>query len=200
MLRHIDEPRELALVDVAAADIGGRDLGLLGEDTRGELLGAHFEREEADLSAIGGLAVAVGRDLALPGARHVEGDVGARARSCPWPDAPAMMIRSDFCRPPISRSRSVRPVAVPDSVPSRLIGFAGHLDGFGQRLVEGLEAAIVAALLGEIEELLFGFLDLLGRRHLDIGLIGDRGHLLADLDQRCGGWRGRRPTGRNRRR
>ena len=32
-----------------------RDLGLLGENTGGELLGRHFEREEADDGAVDGL-------------------------------------------------------------------------------------------------------------------------------------------------
>jgi hypothetical protein len=46
-----------------------------------------------------------------------------------------------------------------------------------------LKAAVVAALLGKVEELPLGFLDLLGRRQLDVGLVGSRRHLLADLDE-----------------
>ncbi len=42
-------------------------LALLGDDTGGELLGRHFEREEADDAAVDGLHAAVGLHFAAPG-------------------------------------------------------------------------------------------------------------------------------------
>ena len=38
----------------------------------------------------------------------------------PMPGRPARITRSEGCRPPIMRSRSVRPVEMPESLPSRL--------------------------------------------------------------------------------
>ncbi len=73
---HVLELIEVALVDGAAPDRARGNAGLLGDDAGGELLGRHFEREEADDAAIGGLDVPVGPDLAVPAAGDVIGDVG----------------------------------------------------------------------------------------------------------------------------
>ena len=43
---------EIILAHVAAADLVGRHAGLLGNDTRGQLFGRHFEREEPDDAAV----------------------------------------------------------------------------------------------------------------------------------------------------
>ena len=43
---------EIRFGDAAAADLAGGDFRLLGNDTGGELLGGHFQREEADNAAI----------------------------------------------------------------------------------------------------------------------------------------------------
>ena len=80
LLRHLDDAVELILVDGAAADVGGGDARLLGEDAGRELLGRHFQREEADDAAVDGLDRAVGLLLAAPGARDVVGDVGGERR------------------------------------------------------------------------------------------------------------------------
>ncbi len=61
----------------------------------------------------------------------------------------------------------------------------GHVDGGGERLAEALEAAVVAAGLGQLEQLALGVLDLLARREIDRRVVGDVDHLLADLDQRA---------------
>src|SRR5260221_13931229 len=64
---------EIALVDAAAPDRARWDPALLGDDAGGELLGRHFEREEADDAAIHRADVPVGLNLAAPGARDVVG-------------------------------------------------------------------------------------------------------------------------------
>ena len=50
---------EVAADQLALADLLRRDLGLLGEHAGGELLGRHFEREEADHRAVDRLGLAV---------------------------------------------------------------------------------------------------------------------------------------------
>ena len=101
------------------------------------------------------------------------------------PGRPAMMIRSDGCSPPMRRSRSRMPVAMPDRCPSRMIGGVGHVDRGLDRVGEALEAAVVAAGLGKLEQPPLGVLDLVGRRHVDRRVIGDVDHVLADRDQRA---------------
>ena len=71
---------EIVGADAAAPDLVGGNAGLLGDDTRGELLGRHFQREEADDAAIGRFGMAVGAYIALPGIGDVEGDVGRQRR------------------------------------------------------------------------------------------------------------------------
>ena len=109
---------ELVGVDVAAADQRGGDAGLLGDDAGGELLGRHFEREEADDAAVLGLQAAVGERVAAVGPGDVVGDVGgergfAHRRAAGEDDSP------DFCRPPIRRSMSRSPVEMPERPPER---------------------------------------------------------------------------------
>jgi hypothetical protein len=57
---YFDELAKFGFLDHAAADLFAGDLGLLGKDARGELLGRHFEREEADDGAIDRLFRPVG--------------------------------------------------------------------------------------------------------------------------------------------
>ena len=60
-----------------------------------------------------------------------------------------------------------------------------HVDGGLDRIGEALEAAVVAAGLGKLEQPPLGVLDLVGRRHVDRRVIGDVDHVLADRDQRA---------------
>ena len=84
LLRHLDDAVELVGIDAAAADALGRNIGLLGDDAGGELLGRHFQREEADHGAVErGLGVAVGPVGLAPRDRRC----WWRARSCPWQGA-----------------------------------------------------------------------------------------------------------------
>ena len=64
-----------------------------------------------------------------------------------------------------------------------LEGLGGHVDGGRERLREALEAAVVAAGLGEFVELALGVLDLRARREVHRRVEGDVDHVLADPDQ-----------------
>ena len=64
-------------------------------------------------------------------------------------------------------------------------GGVGHVDGGFHRIGEALEAAVVAAGFGKLEQPPLGILDLLLRRHVDRRVIGDVDHVLADRDQRA---------------
>ena len=64
-----------------------------------------------------------------------------------------------------------------------LIGARGHVDGRGQRLGKALEAAFVAAGLGEFVKLALGVLDMALRRRVDRRVVGEVDHVLADGDQ-----------------
>ena len=74
--RDVFDLLEFLLVDAAAADGARRNAALLGDDAGGKLLGRHFQREEADDSAVDGIDVAVGAHLAAPCTRDVVGDIG----------------------------------------------------------------------------------------------------------------------------
>jgi len=52
LLRHFDDAVELLGIDPPAADALGRNIGLLGDDAGGELLGLHFKGEEAPDRAV----------------------------------------------------------------------------------------------------------------------------------------------------
>ncbi len=67
---------EIGLADGAAPDLVGWNAGLFGDDTGGQLLGRHFEREEADDAAVDGDGMAVGLYFAAPGAGDVVADIG----------------------------------------------------------------------------------------------------------------------------
>ena len=77
LLRHLDDAVELLGVDPAAADALGRDIGLLGDDAGGKLLGRHFQREEADHRAV---ERGVGVGAGAIGLGDVIGDVGGERR------------------------------------------------------------------------------------------------------------------------
>ena len=66
-----------------------------------------------------------------------------------------------------------------------LVGVRRHVDRGGQRLGEALEAAVIAAGLGQLVELALGLLDLVARREIDRRVEGDVDHVLADRDQRA---------------
>ena len=64
-----------------------------------------------------------------------------------------------------------------------LIGVGRHLERGGQRGLESLEAAAVAADLGELVQAPLGVLDLLARREIDRRIERHVDHVLADADE-----------------
>src|SRR6266581_2944649 len=74
--RRVLDLLEIALVDAAAPDRARWDAALLGDDAGGELLGRHFEREEADDAAIDRQRVSVGLHFAHVTPRDIVCDVG----------------------------------------------------------------------------------------------------------------------------
>ena len=179
LLRHLDDAVELVGIDAAAADALGRDIGLLGDDAGGELLGRHFEREEAHHRAV----ERVLRVLAGPvGLRHVIGDVGGERRlahgGAPGDDDEVRRLQSAHAMVEIGEAGGeTRQAAVAP------IGIGGHVDGVGQRGGEGLEARAVFAGLGQLVKLLLGVLDLGRRRRVDRRIEGGVDHRLADLNE-----------------
>ena len=173
---------EIPFGDAAAPDGARRDAALLGDDAGGELLGRHFEREEADDAAVDRVDMAVGAHLAAPSPRHVVGDVGgerglAHAGTAGDDDQVGGLQPAHLGVEVPEAGRQARELAV------ALVGARRHVDGGGQRAFEFLEAAAVAPDLGEVVEALLGVLDLLARREIDRRVEGDVDHVLADLDQ-----------------
>ena len=163
LARHLRDAVEIASVDLAAADAGGGDFGLLGDDAGGELLGRHFEREEADDAAIDAFGAAVGPHLAAPRLGDVVGDVGgerglAHAGTAGEDDEVGGLQAAHHAVEVGEAGREAGQLAV------ALIGARRHVDGGGQRGREALEAAVVAAGLGELVEPPLGVLDLVARR------------------------------------
>src|SRR5262249_55418690 len=101
----------------------------------------------------------------------------------PMPGRPATMIRSDGCRPPILLSRSLRPVASPESPPSRGRGRPRLVAGGGGRGLEFQKPTAIPADLRQLIQAALGILDLIARREIDRRVEGDVDHVLADVDQ-----------------
>ena len=160
------------------------DLGLLGDDAGGELLGRHFEREEPDDAAIGGFDAAVGARAALPSLGDVEGDVGGE-RALAHAGASRQDHEVGFLQPAHHAVEVLEAGGEAGQFAVALIGMRRHLDRGGERLGEALEAAIIAAGLGEFVEAALGRLDLVLRARIDRQVVGGIDHLLADLDQRA---------------
>ena len=107
--------------------------------------------------------VAVGAHLAAPGLGDVVGDVGgerglAHARAAGEDDEVGGLQPAHLAVEVVQAGGEARQLAV------ALIGARRHVDGGGERLREALEAAVVAAGLGELVEPPLGVLDLLARR------------------------------------
>ena len=120
--------------------------------------------------------------LAAPGARDVVGDVGgerglAHAGTAGDDDQVGRLQAAHLAVEILEAGREARELAV------ALIGARRHVDRGGERGLEFLEAAVVAAGLGELVEPALGVLDLLARREIDRRVEGDIDHVLADLDQ-----------------
>jgi hypothetical protein len=77
----------------------------------------------------------------------------------------------------------MRPVEMPDREPFALVGGRRHVDGRRERIGEALEAAVVAARLGQFVEPPLRLLDLVPGRGLHGRVEGHVDHVLADGDQ-----------------
>ena len=173
---------EVALGDVAAPDLVGGDAGLLGDDAGRQLLGRHFEREEADDAAVGGFDHAVRAGSRLKGLGDVESDVGGERRlahaRAPRQDDEVGSLQAAHVAVEIGQAggdAGERPFA--------LVGPGGHVDRDLQRVGEGLETAVVAARLRDLVEAPLGLLDLFARTRIDRRVIGDVDHVLADRNE-----------------
>src|SRR5665213_3784851 len=173
---------EVGFGNAAAADHARGDAGLLGENTRGELLGGHFAGEEADYAAVDGLHGTVGLDLGAMGLGHVVGDIGGKRRlahaGTAGDDDQVGGLQAAHLDVEIAQAGGdTRQLAV------TLVGVGRHVDGNRQRLRKTLEPAIVSAGFRQFVELAFGVLDLRARGEIDRRVEGDIDHVLADPDQ-----------------
>ena len=159
-----------------------RNSGALGDDAGGELLGRHFQREEADDAAVDGGDMAVGPRLAAMRLGDVVGDVGgerglAHAGAAGDDDQVGRLQAAHLGVEVLQAGGEAGQLAV------ALIGAGRHVDRGGQRLGEALEARAEAARLGDLVELALGVLDLLARREIDRRVERHIDHVLADADQ-----------------
>ena len=106
-----DEFLPLAFAELAVADLPHFQLCLFGQNTRRKLLRRHFQREEQHRRARLGYSAFASMSrmycLAAWKAMLVPSAV------LPMPGRPARISRSDGCKPPSSRSMSVKPDVTP---------------------------------------------------------------------------------------
>ena len=182
LARGFGDAMKLVLGDVAAADLVGGDLALLGDHAGGELVGRHFEREEADDAAVDGLVRAVRPLPEFVGLGDVEGDVGgerglAHAGAAGDDHEIGRLQAAHHLVEVAHAGRDAGEATV------ALEGLGRHVDGGGERVGEALEAAVVAAGFGDRVELALGLLDLVARRHVDRRVVGAIHDVFADQDQ-----------------
>jgi hypothetical protein len=156
---------------------------LLGEDAGGELVGRHFEAEEADAGAgrfLGRDPVLHVADVTLGG---VEGDVGgerglAHARAAGEDDEIAVVEAAGLGVDQLEAGGDAGEAA---AGVERLFG---HLHGQAGGLGESLDVALAAAFLGDPVERRLGRLDLALGLDLLAGVERPLDHLAADADKR----------------
>ncbi len=178
------EIAEIVLADLAHAQVLAADPRLLGEDTRGELVGRHFEAEEGDARA----ERLARRDPVLAcrarGARGVERDVGGE-RGLAHAGAPRQDDQIGAVHAAHLGVDAVEPGGDARDMPARIERALGILDRLGRRLEEALDRALFAALLRHPVERDLGLLDL----RLGIDLVGGvhraLDHPAPDADQRA---------------
>lgn len=59
----------------------------------------------------------------------------------------------------------------------------GYFDCFGKCVVEGYEFVVVVVGFGQVEQVVFGIVDLLVWWYVDWGVKGDVDYVFVDLDQ-----------------
>ena len=166
-LARLDEAVEVLARHLALADVVGRHARFLGQDARRELLGRHFEREEADARAVLGLQAAVAKALRPEGAGGVEADVGRDRRLA-------------HRRPPgdhheVGRMEPAQKLVEIDisgrdagRAAGALEGGLGLADRLGERRFEFAEPALEGAGRRQLEQLALRLLDLLRRFAVEI--------------------------------
>src|SRR5579864_808873 len=154
-----DEFVEILLAHVAAANAVRGHAAFLGEDAGRQLLGRHFKREEADDCAILGHRASIrARDGAV-GFGRVERDVGgegglAHAGPAGGDDQIGGVEAAEFLVEITKTSGDADRLAI------ALEGDLSQLDSFGQRRPERTQPNLGLTAAGELEQLLFGALDL----------------------------------------
>ncbi len=195
---------EVRGVDLALTQLVRGHARRIGQDTHGQLFGAHFQRVEGDHAAVHGLAPAVRRRLPAIVARHVEGDVGrqrrlAHRRSAREDQKVGGVQAAQLLVQVVQTGGQARQLAL------ALIGLARHFDGARQRLREGHEARRRLARLGQGIQRLFGLFDLFVGGRLGVGRLLDdlaanadqlaaQGQIIDDAGVVGGVGRGRRPV------
>ena len=159
-----------------------RHAGFLGEDTGGQLLGRHFEREEADDRAVLGDGLAGRIAAGAIGLGGVEADIG-RERGL----AHRRAAGEDH---QVGRVQAAQQLVEIEEAGGDTGGLAAALDSrlgghdrVGQRAAEGAEAALGLTDLGEIEKLSSRPARSVSPPAVEIVLIGLVDHILADGDE-----------------
>ena len=155
---------------------------LLGENTRRQLLGGHFEAEEADNPAIHGRLGSVSFGSGPEGFGDVESDVGRKRRlTHGWPAGEHDQVGT------LQAAHHAIEINEPGGEAGQsAIAFVGarrHLDGVGCRVAERHEARAIFALVSKVVKARFRRFNLRFRRRIDGRIIGHIHHVLADDDQ-----------------
>ena len=170
-----NQPVEIGVAQFAFAHFVRRNIGLFGDNTRRQLFGGHFERKETDDGALGAarLMMGIGRVIG-----HVGGQGGFPHGRPPGQNQQVGRVQSaQYLVDILEAGTDTGQAAIP------LVGLFGHFDGGEHGILEGLEAAFVFALGGQVIESLFGVFDLLGGALVDLAAIGLVDHVLTQLDE-----------------
>ena len=178
----IDEAAEFGLGHVAAPDLFRRDFRDFRQDTGGQLLRGHLEREEPDHAPVNRAFGPVGPQPLAVVLGDVEGDVG-RKRGLPHRGATGQDQKVGLVQAPEFLVEIGKPGRQPGQLPVALIGGVRDLDRIGDRRQERLEAALAAARAGQGVKLLLGLDDLVARLDIRLDMGGPGGDVAAKPDQ-----------------
>ena len=182
VLAHLDDAVEVAADQLALADLLGRDARLFRQDAVGQLLGRHFEREEADHGTVRDLGLPILAVLLAIGLHGVERDVGGERglshRGTAGQDQKIGLVQAAQQLVELAQTGGHA-----GQLAGAVVGGLGGAHRIGQGLAERLEAAVGLADAGQVIELLLGDLDLLDRGFLERRLEGAVHYVLAQRDQ-----------------
>jgi len=184
LARGVGEALEFGHADMPGAQFLRHDLGPLGKNTPGELVGRHFEAEKSDRRADrlvlgntrfhvthpapGGIECDVGRERGLAHAGTAGEDQQIRTVEAAGRGVEVGQAGGD-----------ARDAA------ARILGALRSLHRHRRGANERLHAALAAALLGDLVELQFGDFDLLERIDVLAGVERSLHQPAADADQRA---------------